>query len=895
MKLVVLYGLIIGVFLCFGSCKNTDDEFQPDDVLPSVPKGYIRMQITVPGLTPVSTYALGTVDETHVSTVGVLVFKDGPDANDDTYLCYAAVTEPSKIIGTGSTKTFDVDLRAAGNITDAYVMVVANVSVDTTGFAASRPTKETVMREKMTFPSSGKWNVTGSSNFTPFPMWGMTASPVSLAGTNSISSISLIRSVARIDVGLKFPDNVTDGTENAAGLGSTFTLEEVYLYNSLDKGSIAPHSGNYSGTTVTAPSIPTPAPGTNNSPVPSYLSSNGTADGFSANKFSCTGAIYMAEHAAGTDALSDNPCLVIGGKYNGSGTVTYYRLDFVSGNYPGQTFLSVLRNHRYRFNITGVAGPGYTSADLAAAARPVNLTYALSATDEALTSYDYNGQYALGVSQDSYTFDKDSKSGNSLKISATFGKYSVEINPVTPTNNIDWLTGVTGAGDNVAAFGELTFNVSANSSGGERSAKIVITSGLLTKEVTVVQTNKVGFEVTGIPVTDPTYSSGLGSSKAWTVTSSYDWCVNVSDSHGIIRTFLAKGTSSTTSFTFTPLASTYYAKTEATFTFFSPTGEFDPVTKTISVPATSGQYLPSSHGGWAGSNIYWDGSRLTFDDTNNRTNEAYQGVFFKWGSLYGLDPSYTSQGSTSWGSSCRVYVPNWNHTNPTSSTWTNTTVGSTYTWTAIPYAEGQTGATDQKFAYLTMDAGATATANTSVGGHVPVKGKSVANQKMIGDICRYLTETGRAPGSPGVRWRMPTAAEFASPTTASPAIAATTDYALAGTFSGSGLTTTVNDATGKWIVTSSTNHPGRRKQYSHIWTAGSAASQLAAADQPFFPAGGYRENGGLLNAGCHGSLWSSSPGGNSNAYYLNFPIGDVIPAFNYDRTLGFVVRCVKEL
>jgi hypothetical protein len=202
MKPVLLYGLLAALFLSFGSCKNTDDEFLPDDVLPPVPEGYIRMQITVPGLTPVSTYALGTADETHVSEVDVLVF-----GSDSKYLCHATVTEPSKITGTGSTKTFDVDLRAAGNITGAYVMVVANahdaVQTAVTSFTSST-TKETAM-QSMTFASSGKWNVTGSSNFKPLPMWGMTAAPVSLAGTNSISSISLIRSVARIDVDSSSP------------------------------------------------------------------------------------------------------------------------------------------------------------------------------------------------------------------------------------------------------------------------------------------------------------------------------------------------------------------------------------------------------------------------------------------------------------------------------------------------------------------------------------------------------------------------------------------------------------------------------------------------------------------------------------------------------------------
>ncbi|MDR1884536.1 MAG: hypothetical protein LBR26_17445 [Prevotella sp.] len=83
MKPVLLYGLLAVLFLCFDSCKNTDDEFLPD-ALPPAPAGYVRMQITVPGLTPVSTYALSSVDETKVSEVDVLVF-----GSDSKYLCYA--------------------------------------------------------------------------------------------------------------------------------------------------------------------------------------------------------------------------------------------------------------------------------------------------------------------------------------------------------------------------------------------------------------------------------------------------------------------------------------------------------------------------------------------------------------------------------------------------------------------------------------------------------------------------------------------------------------------------------------------------------------------------------------------------------------------------------------
>jgi hypothetical protein len=45
---------------------------------------------------------------------------------------------------------------------------------------------------------------------------------------------------------------------------------------------------------------------------------------------------------------------------------------------------------------------------------------------------------------------------------------------------------------------------------------------------------------------------------------------------------------------------------------------------------------------FAGSNIYWNGSKLTFDDHGDYTNTKYQGVYFKWGSLIGVSPAQTS-------------------------------------------------------------------------------------------------------------------------------------------------------------------------------------------------------------------------------------------------------------
>jgi hypothetical protein len=68
---------------------------------------------------------------------------------------------------------------------------------------------------------------------------------------------------------------------------------------------------------------------------------------------------------------------------------------------------------------------------------------------------------------------------------------------------------------------------------------------------------------------------------------------------------------------------------------------------------------------YARSNIYWDGSRLWFDKTD-QGNEDYNGVHFKWGSLVGISPTYTILENTT------LYIPD----NISSRTWDDTkTIG----------------------------------------------------------------------------------------------------------------------------------------------------------------------------------------------------------------------------
>jgi hypothetical protein len=81
---------------------------------------------------------------------------------------------------------------------------------------------------------------------------------------------------------------------------------------------------------------------------------------------------------------------------------------------------------------------------------------------------------------------------------------------------------------------------------------------------------------------------------------------------------------------------------------------------------------------WASSNVYWNGTNRTFDEGYTIGGAAYQGLFYKWGSLVGISPV---------GAWADNKTPLY-----------NSDLGDTYTWGNIPYdavtAEGGTLDTD---------------------------------------------------------------------------------------------------------------------------------------------------------------------------------------------------------
>jgi hypothetical protein len=146
-------------------------------------------------------------------------------------------------------------------------------------------------------------------------------------------------------------------------------------------------------------------------------------------------------------------------------------------------------------------------------------------------------------------------------------------------------------------------------------------------------------------------------------------------------------------------------------------------TKTLEAGKSYVLSVDLARANWAYSNIYWDGSKLTFDKYPvSPTREDYQGVYFKWGSLIGVEPASS-------GTNHRLFIPNVTNKTWDGSKYVNTTHSlwpdAQYGWAAIPSGSG--------------------VPNNGVIYDYP------AFSSYRGDICSYLTNGA---------WRMPARTEL---------------------------------------------------------------------------------------------------------------------------------------
>lgn len=245
-----------------------------------------------------------------------------------------------------------------------------------------------------------------------------------------------------------------------------------------------------------------------------------------------------------------------------------------------------------------------------------------------------------------------------------------------------------------------------------------------------------------------------------------------------------------------------------------------------------GEYYPPKHSGWAGSNIYWDGNKLTFDDVDVQTHKNYQGLYFKWASLTGV-----SSMSGPYDLTTLLYPPGGSPT-PANGT----------AWSAIPLitqdniikSNPPSGKTDHDRAFLYELDLATG----------------------LGDICKYITKQAGGGTLYGKRWRMPTSSEFK----------AVSSYRQSGLV----VEEISNTNDGTYAITS-------------------GATKIDIGS-PFFPAASYRGyNSGKLEmfTNMSGYYWSASPSG-FLGYGLVINSGVAQLPASFPRASACTMRCVAE-
>jgi hypothetical protein len=389
-------GCLFFIFI-MTSCISEEISYKPapkpDDPVKS---GYMKIRLNMPDLhIPSKTNRTRAMDDQAENDIipdylDILVFSynDDGEGNITETFNYIAKLSGSIVYDENdfSKATVIVELINSSSANDLYrIVVVANHDFPNIDMVKNVTTKEEIM-EQLTFLSPGKWSA-GNPYYAQFPMWGESV-PLVLSNNMPSPTIDLYRALARIDVGFNFVMENGKLTEQAYGIPD-FMLSAVYVFRTYNKSYVAPVK-DY---TIKTPSIPPGASRFNDNSPLKYIDIEGVN--------SYTREIYVLE--SDLPAIPDNDnihCLVIQGYYKNSSDVSYYRLDFAKEADPWErTYLPILRNHRYVFNITQVVGPGFPTITSALESTPTvgNVDYDLIAWDGTIHEMETQGQYYFGI------------------------------------------------------------------------------------------------------------------------------------------------------------------------------------------------------------------------------------------------------------------------------------------------------------------------------------------------------------------------------------------------------------------------------------------------------------------------------------------------------------------
>ncbi|MGJ1195381.1 hypothetical protein ACR777_00935 [Sphingobacterium spiritivorum] len=397
-----------------------------------------------------TSYAIDDVDQNTIHTLDVLAFRIADDGKEIyAYRKKGVLLRPNP--GATEVNFYANLLKSEDNY---RFVLIANAATQLQNALSGLPVnadKETLM-SRLTHSITTPWNASSTANFTPLSMWGESNVIHGISNSTQGFNVSMLRSLAAIDVTVSAND---------------FEMTAVRVYNQPAKGRVAPSEANYDAENhkVTATSIPA---GAGLLTQPAFYTAN--------SENAVQNEIFLFERDAPANTGEPSAtALVIQGKYAGSSTDTYYRIDLTDDN--GKP-MPVLRNHRYNIDITTVHGPGLTTETQAWNSRPVGMTAVVTAWNEVTIAGGSSSQYYLKVSMDSVTIKRSAQT-LLLEVRAN------DLSAMTLTDIPNWMTVTRLNAPEKAIF---TLKIPTYTEPKiARTAKLSVNLGRIKKRITIIQ------------------------------------------------------------------------------------------------------------------------------------------------------------------------------------------------------------------------------------------------------------------------------------------------------------------------------------------------------------------------------------------------------------------------
>lgn len=358
------------LIILLGACQN-DDRYHVQQDGPVL----VKLSVSTSDTGMASGGTVGT--DAQISSIYILQF----NADADSYGTLRYVAEGHQ----NTSGSYTANLLQSMGANDSYKLVIlANLPDYGFLYGLYGKSYEEVQQASL---SAVELDPLVFDDVHPFPMFGVVngGKSVQVMEGTVYSEAKLVRAVARIDIGVGTkktgPDGAITSWTNTGSGKQPFTMAEVQVWRARQRYTYMPAIGNFHWNTVTAGGVSSDEIVIDRpSGVDGGTTTTKTYSGapYITNSTYCLGQIYLPEADLNWGSVYDGQhtnrlAIIVGGYYNGSPDMSYYRVDFTNDNSGDK--MNILRNHVYQFTISSVKAAGYATAELAYKSMPKNLDF----------------------------------------------------------------------------------------------------------------------------------------------------------------------------------------------------------------------------------------------------------------------------------------------------------------------------------------------------------------------------------------------------------------------------------------------------------------------------------------------------------------------------------------